>query len=94
MNRTLSIRVEKKYRSKYECEAKAQEILDSGLIDMDEAEIAQEIYAHARAYYWLLRFAKIPGFRFLLGRADPVDLADGGDKKFRRMVYRLVWKLT
>ena len=93
MKRTLSVRIEKKYRSKFECMEKAREILDSGLIDMDEQELAEEIYAHARVYYWFLRFSKIPGFRFLLNRADPIDLADGGDKRFRRMMFRLVWKL-
>ena len=94
MKRSLSVRIEKKYRSKYECIAKAREILDNGLIDMDETELAEEIYAHAVAYYWFLHFAKVPGFRFLINRADPIDLADGGDKKFRRMMFHLVWKLT
>ena len=62
--------------------------------DMDETELAEEIYAHVVAYYWFLHFQKIPGFRFLINRADPIDLADGGDKKFRRMMFHLVWKLT
>ena len=88
---SLSIRVEPKYLSKNECLIKAREILDGGLIDMDEKELAREIYSHTRAFYWFKRFEKIPGPRLIVTRADPIDLQDGGDRWIMRLLFRIVW---
>ena len=89
--RSLSFRVERRYLSKKECTARAQEILDSGLIDMDAKEMAREIYFHARTFYWFRRLNKLPVFRYIVDHADPIDLRDGGDTGFRRILFRLIW---
>lgn len=56
-------------------------------LQMDTRECAQEIYAHAWAYY------HIP-IRWIRRHADPVDLKDGGDTRFRKLIYRMIWALT
>lgn len=89
--RRLSFRVDRRYLSKKECLSRAREILDSDLIDMDEKELAREIYFHARMYYWFRGLKDLPGFRYIVDKSDPIDLRDGGDTTFRRILFRIMW---
>ncbi len=88
--------MERKYLDKKTCLAMADEIIAGDRIaGMTRQQIAEEIYAHASAYYfcgWLERFRL--RFRFIMDRADPIDLADHGDKPFRRFCYKVFWHLA
>lgn len=55
-------------------------------LQMEVTECAQEIYAHAWAYY------HIP-IRWIRSHADPIDLQDGGDTRFRKLVYKIIWMI-
>ena len=89
--RRLSFRVDRKYLSRKECLIRAREIRDAGLIDMGEKELAMEIFFHTRIYYWFRKLYRLPVFSWIVDRADPIDLADGGDTKLRRFFFRLLW---
>ncbi len=83
------------YLSKKTCLAKAGEIIRGKKIEgMSEQQIASEIYFHAAAYYtcvFLERFhIKI---NYIKQKADPIDLTDNGDTRFRRILYKIIWAL-
>ena len=92
----VSLPFSTEYLSKRNCMEKAGQILESGLLDgMTRKEIAREIFFHARAFSFCKRHEKLgwKPIRWVIERADPIDLADFGDTKGRKAVYRLFWLL-
>lgn len=77
----------KAFLRKSKCIEEAKRVVRLHGVKMDIKECAEEIYFHAWAYY------HIP-FRWIKERAMPVDLEDGGDRWYRKIVYRLVWRFT
>lgn len=92
--RTYIIDMSSDYRDKNKCMDEAYYIYIHDLISgMSENAIAKEIYAHAVIYYILIRFAN-KGYRFIdniLHHCDPIDLEDGGDKWYRKIIYEIIW---
>ena len=77
------------------CLHKADEIISEKLISgMSRKDIAKELYFHASVYH-ICRFLEKHHIRFkwLLSHADPIDLADGGDVWYRRVVFSFWWLL-
>ena len=91
MKRTVSLRIEPQYLSKEECLKKADVLISRGALDMDLKEIAREIYCHAKVYYLFKKLPDISFVRWILRHADPIDMADGGDRLPQRLFFRLVW---
>ncbi|MBQ1401424.1 MAG: hypothetical protein IIY99_03655 [Firmicutes bacterium] len=91
MKKMLTIKLEKRFKRKRACLKEAKRIRKEGLIEhMSRRQIAREIYFHSKAY----RMApNIGRFKKIRAHADPIDLEDGGDTLFRRVVYYLVWFL-
>ena len=87
----ISLKVRKELLDKEESLAAARKILSEGYIkNMDEIQLAREIRFHALAYY----FCERTGFlKSMKAHADPIDLHDGGDTGFRRLVYAASWKI-
>ena len=89
--KVLSMKTEERFNSKKACLAEADRILKEGLLDgMSRKQIAREIYFHRRAYVFC---EKTGMFRWIKEQADPIDMKDGGDTLFRRIVFFLTWKL-
>lgn len=94
--KTMSLPAELSLTRKKACVLKARKILKDGTISgMSEQELAEELYFHA----CLAKISKhpaeknIPVFTWLFRHADPIDLESGGDKPFRKLVFRLWWIL-
>lgn len=87
----ISLKVRKELLDKEESLAAARKLLSEGYIqNMDEIQLAREIRFHALAYY----FCERTGFlKSMKAHADPIDLHDGGDTGFRRLVYAASWKI-
>ena len=93
-NHTYSIKANDRYLSKSECYDKAQEIVrEKHIIGMTNQELASEIYFHAWAYHiaCLLESKNITVLARVKDAADPIDLADYGDKWFRKVFYAIFW---
>ena len=62
---------------------------------MLQIEIAQEIYAHAMAYYCSGMLISIgisnAKIQEVFGRASEIDFDNGGDTPERKAMYALVW---
>ncbi|MBE6122377.1 MAG: hypothetical protein E7190_06650 [Erysipelotrichaceae bacterium] len=89
------VRVEHRFLSGHECLKEAHLIIaEKKLSGMSRQEIAEEIFAHTYVYYLCERipFRKGP-VRFLMSRADPIDMAEGGDTPLRKLLYHLIWKI-
>ena len=67
------------------CISKARSVIADG-VDMSLEECAEEIYAHTWFFY------RLP-FKWVRSHADPIDLHDGGDTRFRKWVFRRIWRL-
>ena len=82
-------------RERGACLEEARRILrEKHITGMSEKQVAIEIFAHARVYYLCTALERFHlHFRFIKGRANPVDLEDGGDKPLRRMCYTIAWYL-
>ena len=96
MRKIYSLPYEDALLNKQNALSKADEIIDKGLISgMSRQQIADEIFAHCCAVRFLRKPAinKLPLAEFLLNRADPIDMADGGDYPGRKLVYRICWLL-
>lgn len=61
------------------------------LLDKEESlAAARKLLFHALAYY----FCERTGFlKSMKAHADPIDLHDGGDTGFKRLVYAASWKI-
>ena len=97
--KVLNIGMRPEYADKKQCRAFARDIIAKKQITgMTERQLAAEIYTHGYIYY---RFEKLPGFlkrsktalRIYRSCANGVDLADDGDKWYRKAAYRLIWFL-
>lgn len=87
----MKLPVKDRYRTKEACLAEADSIIDDGLItEMTRMEIAREIYFHAKVLRFCQKTGMLPSVE---EHADPIELRDGGDTFFRRIIYRLVWSL-
>ncbi len=85
----LSIRVKKDFLNKESCINEARRILSEGLIrNMSELQLAREIYFHALAFHFCERTGM---FRMVKKHADPIDLADGGDRLFMKIIFAASW---
>lgn len=92
--KSCSIAVRDEYLRRDGCIGKAKELLRDHTIEgMTESELASEIYFHAWAFHISEWFEKrrIGLFSAIKRSADPIDLADGGDLKVRKLVYALFW---
>ena len=88
----ISLKVRKELLDKDECLTIARKLLSEGTINnMDEMQLAREIYFHALAFYfsknkrWLSR---------INAHADPIDICDGGDTRIRRTVFSAAWLIS
>lgn len=91
--------VSKDYLKKSTCKSKAKELIDSGQVTgMSQIQIAQEIYAHAFAYYAAstLIDAGIDAaiVEDIKSKAEVIDIANNGDKPSRQAAYLLIWAVT
>ncbi len=96
VKKTMAVPVEVSLLSKKNCLSKAEKILQNGEITgMSATELAAEIYFHAciSAISKPLAAKNIPVFTWLAKHADPIDLESGGDKPFRKLIFRLYWLL-
>ena len=92
----VSLPYSDEYCFKKRCLETAEQILSDGRLDgMSKKEIAQEIFFHARAFSFCKKHEE-KGWkiiRWVIERADPIDLADHGDTKSRKAIYSLFWLL-
>jgi len=89
---TLSIKVKKEFLNKEACMEAACKIISEGKIrGMSELQIAHEIYFHALAFFFC---EKIIFLRWVRRYANPIDMQDGGDKPFRRLIFAASWIMT
>ncbi len=91
MKRTVSLKVDPSYLSREQCLKKAEQLCALKALEMDRQEIAREIYCHARVYYLCSQLPQIPFVKWIMGHADPIDMADGGDRLPQRIFFRLFW---
>lgn len=87
------------YLAKTACEAKATELVVSGQVkNMTILGVAQEIFAHACCYYGssVVKALGVDSATVddIYNRANPVDIADGGDTAVRVAAYVLIWNLA
>ena len=82
----VTLPVTEEYLNREVCRNKAQSVLSEEGIRMSLDECAEEIYAHAWFYY------RLP-FKWVRSHADPIDLHDGGDTRFRKWVFRRIWRM-
>ena len=88
----LSIRVRKEYLDKDLCMVEARKILSEGKVRrMSELQLAREIYFHALAFFFC---EKVLFLRWIKKYADPIDMRDGGDTPFRRVIFAASWIMT
>ncbi len=87
----ISIKVRKELLNKKESLAEARKLLSECHINnMDEIQLAREIRFHALAYYFCERTGFLKGMK---AHADPIDLNDGGDTGFRKVIYAASWMI-
>ncbi len=85
------------YRNKSNCMLTARRLVSTGRVTgMTQKQVAQEIFAHAVAYYSAPTLEEIPGIGesikdYLVDHAEVVDIANGGDTTLRRMAYSAIW---
>lgn len=87
------------YLTKTACEVKATQLIVTGQVTgMTIIGVAQEIFAHACAYYAASTIIALgvdsDKVNEIKGRANPVDIADGGDSASRVAIYLLIWTVT
>ncbi len=81
--------ISRRYLRKEYCRKKAHSLLRKERISgMSEGQLAREIHSHALVYYFCHQTGLFPGLK---QHADPVDLCDNGDTRFRRLAYLLFW---
>lgn len=89
----------KSYIKKSVCKKKAKDLIDSGQVTgMSLDQIAQEIYAHAFAYYAssaLIDAGIDPDVvKDIKSKAEKIYIGDGGDTKIRQAAYFLIWAIS
>lgn len=84
--------------NKDKCQEYAAGYLRIGIVTgMTQLEIAQEIYAHARVYYWIDAINDLGIHISILddikAHANPIDIENGGDsRKGFKEAFALIWK--
>lgn len=85
------------YRSKDNCMLTARRLVSTGRVTgMTQKQVAQEIFAHAVAYYASSTLGKIPGIGssiedYLYEKGKEINIDDGGDTAKRRAAYVIIW---
>ena len=88
----LTVSVRKEFLNKDICLVEARKIISEGkVINMNEHQLAREIYFHALAFSFC---EKVSLLRWVKKFADPIDMQDGGDTPFRRFIFAVSWILT
>ena len=91
MRELISIPVRPEFLNKDACLEEARKLQSEGHLNaMTEKQIAREIYSHAVVYYYCDRTGRFP---FLKGRANPIDMRDGGDILPSRIAFAALWAL-
>jgi hypothetical protein len=99
MGQKLSFPMDKDYRAKSKCASKAEYIKANCFVNgnLTALELAQEIFAHAVAYYSGASFPNVPVASdiasWLIQHGDPIDLDSDGDTAIRRAAYTAIWNL-
>mgnify|MGYP000934548229 CR=1 FL=1 len=93
---SVSLPVKSSYLNRQNCIVTAAGLINGGKVSgMTLHQIAAEIYAHAMAYYCSPVLIGIGISRAevnnLIIRANPIDIADGGDTSVRRALYNTIW---
>lgn len=96
---SVSLEMSPAYLTKTACEIKATALVVSGdVTGMTILGVAQEIFAHACCYYGA---SVVKGLGVdsatvddIYNRANPIDIADGGDTPARVAAYILIWNLA
>ena len=87
----LTVSVRKEFLNKDICLVEARKIISEGkVINMNEHQLAREIYFHALAFFFC---GKTGLMRKMKTHADPINLHDGGDTLLRRFVYASSWTI-
>ena len=85
------------YKNKESCKSEGAHLLDIHVVkDMTIQEIAEEILAHAVAYYKGDALRSVPGVGndvadYLIAHGAEVYIADGGDTWYRKAAYSVIW---
>ncbi len=97
--KNINIGMKEEYGNKKKCFEIATHILDKGLITgLTPLQMAAEIYSH---HYVYVLIPKLPKFlrrfwvikRMYQSCENGVDIGDGGDPKWRKIIYWWVYKL-
>ena len=88
----LTVSVRKEFLNKDICLVEARKIISEGkVINMNEHQLAREIYFHALAFFFCERTGLM---NFIKKHADPIDIRDGGDYLLMRLVFAFFWMIT
>ena len=94
----MTLLVNRSFLDKNYCNRYASGLIYSNQVKgMGQLELAQEIYAHARLFYYSIYTPTIGNFTesikaYLIGRAGVVNIEDYGDTKLRKLGYAAIWK--
>lgn len=94
--KTYALKVRRDLMNKKICLHEAERILTEKRIEhMSREQLAHEIFFHAIVYYFCDKYEPLHiGLLANLKRhADPIDLFDYGDTRFRRFCFRIIWFL-
>jgi len=95
----VSLPMSSSYLNKDTCLSKADILIRTYQVRlMTKYQIAKEIYAHAVIYYASPSMLSVlnpivgqPLLNYLRNRANPIDIADGGDTEIRQKIYNTIW---
>jgi hypothetical protein len=92
-----SLPMNSKYKKKDNCYAEASALVERGIVTgMTKQGVAEEIFAHAVAYYNAKDLRNIPFLRDwaddLISHAHVIDIEDGGDTENRKTAYTIIWQ--
>lgn len=89
---SISLDVKREYLNRKVCMDEARRLLRDGAVTgMSVRQLAGEIYFHAVAFYMSEKIGNLPRIR---SHAETIDIDDGGDTSFRRVVYGATWRLA
>lgn len=85
----ISVKVRREFLNKETCLSEARSLLSDGsILNMNELQLAREIYFHALTFYFCEKTGCLTGLK---AHANPINLHDGGDTLLRRAVYAISW---
>ena len=90
--------VNRKYLKQENCKDTARKLLMTGEVkNMSIIQVAQEIYAHAWAFYGssvlLQNGISNDCIKEIFSRTGRIDIEDGGDTAARQAIYSAVWNI-